>query len=68
MTGWIPDAVDMIYYIDMKFIDKEYKDMEHTDSKTLLKAIKIFKERYGILKPLNTEGIEKILKELKEKK
>ena len=68
MTGWIPDAVDMIYYIDMKFIDKEYKDMEHTDSKTLLKAIKIFKERYGILEPLNTEGIEKILKELKEKK
>ena len=42
--------------------------MEQTDSKTLLKAITIFKEKYGIMTPLTTEGIEEIIKELKEKK
>jgi len=42
--------------------------MEETSPKILYKAIEIFKEKYGIMTPLNTEGIEQILKELKEKK
>ena len=39
--------------------------MEEVSSKMLFKAIEIFKEKYGILEPLNTEGIDKIIKELK---
>jgi hypothetical protein len=42
--------------------------MEETNPKVLFKAIEIFKKRYGIKEPLNTEGIEKILKEIKESK
>jgi len=41
--------------------------MEHTDEDTTFKAIMIFKERYGIKAPLTTEGMDEIIKELKQK-
>ncbi len=40
--------------------------MEETDANTTMKAIKIFKERHGIKAPLTTEGMDKIIVELKE--
>jgi len=41
--------------------------MEDIDPNMLYKAIEIFKKRYGIKEPLTTEGMDKIIKELKEK-
>jgi len=40
--------------------------MEETDANTTMKAIKIFKERHGIKAPLTTEGMDRIIVELKE--
>ena len=40
--------------------------MEETDANTAMKAIKIFKDRHGIKTPLTTEGMDKIIIELKE--
>ena len=41
--------------------------MEDIDPNMLYKAIEIFKERYGIKEPLTTEGMDKIIVELKQK-
>ena len=40
--------------------------MEETDANTTMKAIKIFKDRHGIKAPLTTEGMDKIIVELKQ--
>ena len=42
--------------------------MEETDEATVLRAIETFKFRYGIKAPLTTEGMDKIILEIKAEK
>ena len=42
--------------------------MEETDEATVLRAIETFKFRHGIKAPLTTEGMDKIIIEIKEEK
>ena len=42
--------------------------MEAVNDKTLMEAMKIFKETYGVYEPLDLERLEIILKQIKESK
>ena len=46
----------------------EKEVMEETDEATILRAIETFKFRHGIKAPLTTEGMDKIIIEIKEEK
>ena len=40
--------------------------MEETSPKILYRAIEIFKEKYGIKTPLDTDRLDKIIRQLKK--
>ncbi len=67
--SWIPDIIDLMVLAALK-VNKERREagMEETDANTVIRAIEIFKERYGIKAPLTLFEMDDIITELKEEK